>query len=343
MNEFPVSPEAITKDWLTEALDNPVEEFRIEPLGAGGGLLGLVARLHIEGKGTPDTLIAKFPTPTPENRAVAEVYDMYGREYRFYTQVAPTVPLRSPHCYYAAYDDDSGNLALLLEDLGKLRLGDQVKGCSISEARAVISGIASLHRNTWQPDHLTEIKQHDMPYQREGMIAGYQVGWPVVIEQFSQFFDEELLKIGATLPDHVNRLLDQIHDGPLVIAHGDVRLDNIFFDTDGIALVDYQAVCKAAPEHDLAYFVTQSLADEVRNAVDWHSLYFSELTSQGIDYDKSYSYERYRLCAMYFLCYSVIIAGTLDPANERGRQLAETLLGNSIRSLKELNALELIA
>ena len=46
---------------------------------------------------------------------------------------------------------------------------------------------------------------------------------------------------------------------------------------------------------------------------------------------------------MYFLCYSVIIAGTLDPANERGRQLAETLLGNSIRSLKELNALELIA
>ena len=46
----------------------------------------------------------------------------------------------------------------------------------------------------------------------------------------------------------------------------------------------------------------------------------------------------------YVLCYSVIIAGTLDPApNCLRTKLAETLLGNSIRSLKELNALELIA
>ena len=343
MNNFPITPEDITTAWLSEALGNQIDHFRIEPLGAGGGLLGLVTRLHLQGDATPETLIAKFPTPTPENRAVAEVYDMYGREYRFYTQVAPTVPLRSPRCHYAAYNPDSGDVALLLEDLSHMRLGDQVKGCSAAEAHAVISGIASLHRNTWQPDHLTEIKQHDMPYQREGMIGGFQAGWPVVINQFNQYFDDELIQVGATLPDHVNNLLDRIHDGPLVIGHGDVRLDNIFFDDDGIVLVDYQAVCKAAPEHDLAYFVTQSLADDVRSAEDWHSVYFNELTMLGIDYDKEYSYQRYRLCAMYFLCYSVIIAGTLDPANERGRQLAETLLGNSIRSLKELNALELIA
>ena len=343
MNKFPTTPDEITTDWLSNALGHTVNEFRVEPLGEGGGLLGLVARLHIKGQGLPNTLIAKFPTPTPENRAVAEVYDMYGREFRFYTQVAPTVPLRSPKCYYAAYDDDSGNLALLLQDLSTMRLGDQVKGCSNAEAHAVVSGIASLHRNTWQPDHLTDIKQHDMPYQREGMIGGFRAGWPVVLEQFSQFFDDELIAIAATLPDHVNTLLDKIHAGPLVIAHGDVRLDNIFFDDDGIALVDYQAVCKASPEHDLAYFVTQSLADDVRHSEDWHSVYFDELTCQGIDYDKAYSYKRYRLCAMYFLCYSVIIAGTLDPANQRGRKLAETLLGNSIRSLKELNALELIA
>ena len=343
MNNFPVTPEEITSAWLSDALGSQVDHFRIEPLGAGGGLLGLIARLYLQGDTTPNTLIAKFPTPTSENRAVAEVYDMYGREYRFYTQVAPTVPLRSPQCHYAAYNPDSGDIALLLEDLGHMRLGDQVKGCSISEAHAVLSGVASLHRNTWQPDHLSEIKRHDVPYQREGMINGFQAGWPVVVDEFSQFFDEELIRIADSLPDHVDELLDRIHDGPLVIAHGDVRLDNIFFDENGIALVDFQAVCKAAPEHDLAYFVTQSLSDDVRNAVDWHSFYYNELTKQGIDYDKEYSYQRFRLCAMYFLCYSVIIAGTLDPANERGHKLAETLLGNSIRSLKELNALELIA
>lgn len=175
------------------------------------------------------------------------------------------------------------------------------------------------------------------------MAAGFRAGWPVVIKEFGQFFDDELIRVGSNLPHHLNELLDRIHEGPLVIAHGDVRLDNIFFDDSGIALVDYQAVCKASPEHDLAYFVTQSLSDDVRNSENWHRIYFDELTAQGIHYDYEYSFQRYRLCAMYFLCYSVIIAGTLDQANERGRQLAETLLGNSIRSLRELDALELIS
>lgn len=342
MNKFPVTPEALTTSWLTRAMGSTVNALEIEPMGAGGGLLGLVARLHLTGDDVPSTVIGKFPTQTPENRAVAETYDMYGREYRFYTQVAPSTPLRVPECYFAAFDDTSGNVALLLEDLKDYRLGDQVTGCSVDEAHQVIRGIASLHRNTWQPDHFTEIKQHDMPYQREGMIGGYQVGWPNALELFPQFFDDELIRIASTMPDHVNRLLDEIHDGPLVIAHGDVRLDNIFFTDDDIAMVDFQAVCKAAPEHDLAYFVTQSLPDDVRQAEDWHKVYHDHLTAEGIDYDLTVSAERYRLCATYFLCYSVIIAGTLNPSNERGKQLAETLLGNSVRSLRELNAFELI-
>ncbi len=48
------------------------------------------------------------------------------------------------------------------------------------------------------------------------------------------------------------------------------------------------------------------------------------------------------MLAMYFFCYAVIIAGTLDTANERGRRLAELILGNCIRSLTELDAFELI-
>ena len=60
MNKFPTTPDEITTDWLTNALGHTVNEFRVEPLGEGGGLLGLVARLHIKGQGLPNTLIAKF-------------------------------------------------------------------------------------------------------------------------------------------------------------------------------------------------------------------------------------------------------------------------------------------
>ena len=255
--------------------------------------------------------------------------------------------MRSPACYHAELNEQNSDFVLLLEDLQGFELGDQVKGCSVDQAHQVIQSIASLHRNTWQPEHITDIKPHDMPYQRDGMIGGFLVGWPVVITDFAEVLEAAItpqqIALLDTMPDQVNHLLDIIHDGPLVIGHGDVRLDNIFFAKDGNALVDYQAVSKAAPEHDLAYFVTQSLSDDVRCAEDWVAVYHQHLTSEGLDYPLDTSRERYRYCALYLVCYAVIIAGTLDQANERGRNLAETLLGNSLRSVVELDALMLLS
>jgi len=340
LSSFPNSPEELNAEWLTDKLGYEVESFDIEALGEGGGLLGLVTRLHLKANEGPKTLIAKFPTRTEENRAVATTYDMYGREYRFYTQVAPNVPLRAPTCFHAEFNAENSDFVLLLEDLQGFTLGDQVTGCSVEEAHQVIQSIAALHRNTWQPDHITDIKQHDMPYQRDGMIGGFQVGWPVVKSDFTDVLDAAItpqqIALLDTMPDQVNRLLD-------IIGHGDVRLDNIFFSKDSNALVDYQAVSKAAPEHDLAYFVTQSLSDDVRHAEDWVAVYHRHLTSEGIDYPLDASRERYRYCALYLVCYAVVIAGTLDQANERGRKLAETLLGNSLRSLVELDAFKLLS
>ncbi len=339
---FPTKPDALTTAWLTEKLGYPVTDFEVELLGEGGGLLGLVTRLHLKSEGGPASLIAKFPTEAADNRAVATTYDMYGREYRFYTQVAPEVPLRAPACYHAEFNLENSDFIFLIEDLQGYRIGDQVEGCSLQEAHQIVESIASLHRSTWQPDHIKDIRQHDMPYQREGMKGGFAVGWPVCKSDFADCLTDEAIAVGDNTPDYVDSLLDEIHQGPMVIAHGDVRLDNIFFGSDHVALVDFQAVCKAAPEHDLAYFITQSVSDEIRGAEDWVAVYHKHLTRDGIEYDLELSRERYRKLAMYFFCYAVIIAGTLDTANERGRKLAELILGNCVRSLTELNAFELI-
>lgn len=339
---FPVSYQDLTADWLTEALGYRVKGFTVAPLGEGVGVIGLVTRVHLDADDGPESLIAKFPSPFPGNRAVADTYDMYEREYRFYTEVAPRVPIRAPTCYHAEFNLENRDFVLLLEDLSGFRVGDQVQGCTVSEAHRIIASLAALHRHSWQPDDSTGIREHDTPSQREGMIGGFRMGWPFVLENFPRHFTDERVRFGALVPDSVNRLLDEIHEGPLVIAHGDVRLDNVFFSEEGIALVDYQAVCKAAPEHDLAYFVTQSLPDHVRQAQDWHRVYFRHLVSKGIEYDRARSFERYRRCALYFLCYAVVIAGTLDMANERGRLLADRLLGNSLRSISELNAFDFL-
>ena len=105
--------------------------------------------------------------------------------------------------------------------------------------------------------------------------------------------------------------------------------------------MDWQSVCTSAPEQDLAYFVTQSLSQEVRNSQNWIELYHACLLNQGVqNYSLAQCQQRYLDSALYLACYAVIISGTLDLANERGQQLGRTLFGNCMQSLDELDGFQ---
>jgi len=337
---FPVNADNLTASWLSGALGVEVRGFEVEYFGEGAGIIGLVTRVHLDSPAGPDSIIAKFPSPAEENRAVAATYDMYGREVNFYKHLAPQIDLRVPECYYAEFNPQTAEFILLLEDLKDLRIGDQVAGCTEADARMVIAGIAKFHASTWQTKQL--LVSHNNPAQCAGMQAGFEMGWPVVCEQFADLIPTDVKDIAATLPQHVPDLLEQMCQEPVCAIHADVRLDNVFFGDEEIALVDWQSVCTSAPEQDLAYFVTQSLSDELRNAEDWVALYHQHLVDAGIDYSLEQCRARYRVSALYLLCYATVIAGTLDLGNERGMALGRTLFGNAMRSLVELDAFELL-
>lgn len=338
---FPTSPDELTTEWLTEVLGYNVSHFQVEAFGEGAGIIGMVTRLHLDSVGGPKSVIAKFPSPAEENRAVAATYDMYGREISFYRDIADRISLRVPACYHTDHDPETNTFVILMEDLQDWTIGDQVAGCSEEEAMQVIDGIARLHGDTWRTD--IDIVSHNNPSQRDGMIGGFGVGWPVVQAEFPDLIPESAANIGDRVPANVGKLLNRMTEDPVCISHADVRLDNVFFGDGEIALVDWQSVCTSAPEQDLAYFVTQSLSDDVRNARDWVLLYHEALISNGVnDYPLDQCRERYRVSALYLVCYAAIIAGTLDLGNERGRALGRTLFGNAMRSLDELNAFELL-
>ncbi|MBT7333508.1 MAG: phosphotransferase [Gammaproteobacteria bacterium] len=338
---FPTSAKALTTQWLTQAMGYPIRDFQIEYFGAGAGIIGMVTRLNLDAEQGPASIIAKFPSPAPENRAVAATYDMYQREVDFYQNIATKIHLRVPKCFHAQFDKTTSDFVLLLEDLKEMRVGDQVAGCTAADAQLVIEGIAALHASTWQTK--AAMVSHNNARQQEGMCAGFAMGWPVVSEQFPDLIDDYAASLAPNLPKMVGELLAQMTVDPICVTHADVRLDNIFFGPNEIALVDWQAVCTSAPEQDLAYFVTQSLSDEVRTGHDWVAIYHKALTTNGIQYDLQTCRERYKVCALYLLCYATVIAGTLDLANERGKTLGRTLFGNAMRSLHELKAFELLA
>ena len=340
---FPTSPEHLTSTWLTQVLGYQVNDFELQPFAEGAGIIGQVVRVQLQGEQPFESLVAKFPSPSEANRAVAATYDMYGREVAFYQRIAGGVRVRTPMCYFAEIDDATQNFALLIEDLSELEIGDQVAGCSLTQARAVISTLASLHASAWQPDQAYSLISHNNPAQRDGMIAGFDMGWPIVLERFRELVPEAGLIAGQKMASATPWLLREMSASPVCLTHADVRLDNVFFGKQEIALVDWQSVCTSAPEQDLAYFLTQSVPLETVMENDLKGLYYDELCAHGIDYPREAFERRYKICALYLLNYAVIIAGTLDLGNERGQSLGRTLLGGCFASLDEMNAFELLA
>ena len=343
MTDFPTTPTALSADWLSDVLGFTVENFEVIHFAEGIGILSMVTRLLLTtAPENPQSVIAKFPSPNATNREITRTYGMYAREVMFYQSIADKVAMRSPRCFYTVIDPATDDFVMLLEDLGHLPVGDQVTGCTLAEAKSVLSAAAALHASSWQATEFPDLISHNNPAQCAGMINGFQVGWPKVNAMFPELIPQSAQIAGDRMPHFVAKLLNEMCQDPICISHGDMRLDNIFFDGSECVFVDLQSVATSAPEQDVAYFITQSVPPAVRADTDLVAYYHCELTKRGIDYDLARCRARYRVCALYLMCFAVSIAGELDLQNERGQTLGRTLLGNSLGALDELKAFDLL-
>jgi len=361
---LPASAEQLTPVWLTDALRTggvldagaSVAKCEVRPLGAGGGLIGVVAKVRLDyagaADGAPRTLIAKFPSPVAANRAVAETYDMYGREVRFYQELSAKTSLPHPHCYYAACAPRGSDFVLLLEDLGERRIGDQVAGSGLADAEVVIDAMSAFHAETFGRTHeprFAWVTSHANENQITGMQAGFALGWPRFRTEFAQIIPPRVREWGARVGPGTRDLLARLCSGPQVIAHADFRLENMFFAAQAgqppFAIVDWQSITKSSPGQDLAYYLTQSVKLEVRRTHERELLrrYLAGLRAGGVrDYDEPQLWRDYRLGALYLLDYAVTIAATLDLANERGAAIARALSQRSCSALDDLDCQELL-
>jgi hypothetical protein len=363
-SRLPGSAEALTPDWLTEALmrggvlgpTGRVSACEAAPLGAGGGLIGLVARVNVDyegdADGAPRSLIAKFPSPLEANRTVAETYDMYGREVRFYRELAAYTPLPHPRCYFAAQAPQGSDFVLLLEDFGDRRIGDQVAGSDLADAEVVVDAMAAFHASSFGRTgdaRYAWVTPHANDAQIAGMEAGFAAGWPRFIEMLGDVVPPRVQRWGARAGPSTRAILEALCAGPLVIAHADFRLENMFFATRAghppFAIIDWQSVTKSSPGQDLAYFLTQSVQLDVRRTHERALLarYLEGLRAHGVrDYGETDVWRDYRRAALYLLDYAVIIAATLDHSNERGMAIARALSERACAALDDLDCEELL-
>jgi hypothetical protein len=152
----------IAPGWLTDVLrsgghsEAAVTSVELEPVAFAGATTDM-ARLRIgydnAGAPGPPTLVAKIRGATEVQRQMDQAMGLFGREAEFYARIADQVPIRTPACVHIGNGDDT---PLLLEDLGELRMGDQMEGMRIADAEVMMDALADLHARFWEAPGLAE-------------------------------------------------------------------------------------------------------------------------------------------------------------------------------------------
>ena len=366
MSELPIprTPKDLSADWLTAALrstgtisTSTVTSIDVEPdIAAGSGFMGQLARVALtydqREDAAPATLIGKFPTYGPENRAIADMFRMYETETRFYEEIAPKVELRTPRRYYSARAADSTDFILLMEDLAPARCGDQLAGCMRSEAELAVRELAKFHALWWESPALAEfdwIWTFNNAVRSAAAQGAYAATWAPFKELWAHRVPAPILAMGEKFHEALPKLLDRLAARPVTITHGDYRVDNLFFASPQggapLAVVDWQIISLGCGPFDLAYFMAGAMPPADRRAIEKDLLrtYYDTLIAHGV---KDYDFERclldYRISALFCWQYAAIILGTLDATNERGLALFTDILDRFTSIITDLNAVDLL-
>ena len=235
MGWFPVDPQFVTPEWLSEVLGGEVRSCRLEQIGVGIGLLGRLYRVHLEGRAVPASVVIKFPTLDQQARsALGEDLELYLKEVRFYQEIGLANPLPPAHPYFAAIDEATHDFILVLEDLRHLRLADQTIGCTPGDAETVVDAIARQHAHWWESDRLSTLpwlRPYATPPFPAVLAANAKAAWPRFIELVGADLSSRLRDFGQRLPSLIPWYLEQISRPPCTFVHGDLRLDQLFFGT----------------------------------------------------------------------------------------------------------------
>lgn len=349
------TPDGLTPAWLSEVLGGAgvLDEARITavdatPIGTGQMCDSLRLRLSYDREtAAPPTMIAKLPAADPNSRAAALSLRSYEIEVRFYQQLAPALPVRTPAVHHADIDIDTANFVLLLEDLAPARPGDQLLGCSAEEAASAVDELVKLHAPRWADPSLSQLEWlHRDPGASRTFLLDLLPGlWAGFRERYSDQLEPEVLDTAATLFSHLEQHLSA-DTAPWTVIHGDYRLDNLLFaDGDGegpvrVAVVDWQTCGHGPALNDVAYFVGAGLLPDVRRAHE-HDLvrrYHQRLVAAGVgDYDWDRCWRDYRRGTWAGLIMA-IAASMLVRRTERGDEMFMTMARRHARHAVDLDA-----
>ncbi len=355
MTVVPRTLAGLTPEWLSEALDTTVATAQVTTIAEGEGFMGRLGRVTLtygaSGSG-PASLVAKLPTDDPGSVALGQMLRVWEREARFYLDLAPRLPVRTPHCYFADGDPESGIYAMLLEDLSTYEGGDQLTGATPARAEAAVQWLARFHAAESGGGHAAgldwlPVTATDPMYQDIGPML--EAVWPIFLDKFGALLPPKTAGwIERMVPRWGESMAEQLL--PPTVMHADFRIDNLFFDerSDEIEVIalDWQAIARGEGLYDVAYFIGGSIPTEQRRATerDLVAGYGRTLRELGIDVPGDAElFDHYRRSVLLAMTVGALLMGQLDlTINQRAVDLANCAIERIYTTGADLSVGDLI-
>jgi len=350
---IPESMADVSAEWIEECVGSgKLNGIKLVPMGEGVGMMSSMSVIQLDWAdptGLPSSLVLKLAAENDTNRAVSQQFNLYLKEVNYYKDLAPQTTARSPKVY-ASEIDDKHNFFLLMEDVSAYRMGSQVEGATLEECELCIDFLVNLHASFWNQlgdvDWLPDMAGSD---NAKNMALGCEAGWPQLQEIFGDFVPDSIEAERERYLASISGLQEKLCQDPKTLIHGDFRMDNMLFgqapEHAPLLVVDFQGPLKGNGIEDVAYLLSHSAKTEVRREHERDLLerYVNGLSNAGVkDYSVEKAWNDYRIGVLYSWTVAVVIAGTMDPANDRGYAWMSRMVERNGIAINDLNCLELL-
>ena len=347
-------PDLISARWLTEVLSaagaiggRSVVGVRAEPVGTGQVGCNIRCRLEYDSDGPgPDSVMLKFASRDPSSQAAGIQTKTYETEVAFYRDLAGTVDVSRPECWYASVEPGTADVVLVLEDIPGV-VGDQLAGCGPEQAALAVTEAARLHGPRWGDARLAEVPwlaekaaSFMSPCQVLGMV------WATFLERMEPLLTPESLEVGARMAA-ADTWVDR-DPATATLCHSDYRLDNMLFgpptSARPLTVLDWQTVQLSTGTSDVSYFLGAAMPPESRRSCERELVgrYHAALSEYDIgDYALDRCWDDYRRYSFggFFMA---VFAGVVVQRTERGDAMFATMANGAAAQIVDLDAFQFL-
>lgn len=294
---LPLTPDAISAEWMTEALQQRCPDIAVETMQVQDVINGTSTKVRValtydkagRDRDLPGTMIVKGGFESHSEWMAG----MYRDEVKFYRDVQPHITINTPKCYYAASDPNSYQSIVILEDLRAKGVHWQhpQRPSTYDQMARRLEAMAVYHAQTWNSPAFEPGGAFDWLTTRYQGFGKTFFGRYLEPDKWEHFCASPRgAAVSVRLHDR-EWMVRAFHNlemyeaaQPQCVIHGDTHLGNLYLEEDGTpGFLDAQT-CKASWAQEVNYHIL--IAADIADRPHWEkpllAHYLDHLDRNGI-------------------------------------------------------------